>query len=681
MTKYILTLSLAAFLALPVTAQTDKEVTLSEVEVTAARTTTTTNGLRIVPTDWQKEHSATTYSLLQKLSLHSIRIDEALMSIEAINPQEKVQIRINDVVPTRADLLKLDPKEIKNIDFIDNPGVRYGSDISYVVSIWTRRGSQGYTIGSTLANSVTAYRGDNSVYGSYISGKSEWGWSYEMGYSDLKGYRTAENASYALDNGDICRISRNDNSGRQSKYSNNLKLTYTLSAENKYTLYLTAALDHANSPHKDNERLISEENNEFIATKKATSHSLSPVFDFYYNVHLGERQSLTSSLNATSIRTQTNDSYDEGGLYNYHVAGKTRSLRAEAIYENRLKPFTLSLGANYFVKHTINEYSNDINADIRFLRHNVYFFAQIGGYAGKWSYNAGMGGNYLSYRQAETRWNRLFWRPKATLAYAPTDRIQLKYTYEMLPYTSTIATVNDVMIKVNSREWKRGNPELSSYYRQEHELSVSYSTQRLQASLTAFYRVNRHPNMGYYERQADNTYVYRQKNMGKCNVFSTMAQLSADIVPQKLTTFIYGGIYRFFNYSDYYTHLYTSFNGGASIQAYLGRWTLEAYADNGWRFMEGENKGYSGYSVYLSASYKVGRCTVSGHLQHPLSGTATVEKNEIINEMVRKSTATTSTNQANLLTVSVTWRLSKGKKTASTKRPATRKDTDSGILR
>ena len=51
-----------------------------------------------------------------------------------------------------------------------------------------------------------------------------------------------------------------------------------------------------------------------------------------------------------------------------------------------------------------------------------------------------------------------------------------------------------------------------------------------------------------------------------------------------------GGIYRFFNYSEDYTHTYTSFNGGCSLQAYLGRWTLGAYADNGWNFMEGEHR-------------------------------------------------------------------------------------------
>ena len=38
------------------------------------------------------------------------------------------------------------------------------------------------------------------------------------------------------------------------------------------------------------------------------------------------------------------------------VKGKTASLLSEIIYENRLKPFTLSVGLAYTYKHTMNNY-------------------------------------------------------------------------------------------------------------------------------------------------------------------------------------------------------------------------------------------------------------------------------------------------------------------------------------
>ena len=36
---------------------------------------------------------------------------------------------------------------------------------------------------------------------------------------------------------------------------------------------------------------------------------------------------------------------------------------------------------------------------------------------------------------------------------------------------------------------------------------------------------------------------------------------------------------------------------GCSLQAYLGRWTLGAYADNGWNFIEGEHRGHQALAI------------------------------------------------------------------------------------
>lgn len=666
---------------IPVGAQEEKEIKLDEVEVTAARTTTTPEGLKIVPTDWQKNHSASAYGLLQRQALHGIRIDEVQMSIQTINPQESVQIRINDIVASKTEVLKISPKDVKSIDFIDNPSLRYGEGINYVINITTRRGAQGYTVGANANNTLTSRRGNNSVFGSYINGKSELGLSYSQKYSTLKDNKTAETASYLLNSGDWYGVSRTDRDSRTTQYGNDVQLTYNLSAEKRYTLYLSAALGHANTPTNYAERLISDENGDFIANNSSLSHSLSPTFDLYYNVRLNPKNSLTANVNATLIRTKMTNSNDEGGLYTYDVSGRARSLRAEVIYESRMKPFTLSVGGNYYVKHTANDYLGDVNAGIRFMRQDAYLFAQVNGRLGKTTYLAGVGGSYQTYRQAARHWTYWTCRPKATIGYAFTNNLSAKYTYELLPYTSAIASVNDTQVKVNAMEWQKGNPDLKGYRRQEHDLSLSFTKQRFFASLIAHYRINRHPNMQYYQRTADNSYVSSQKNMGKVNMLYTMAQVSYTWIPEKLTTFVYGGVYRFFNYAETYRHRYTSFNGGASIQAYLGRWTLGAYADNGWNYMECERESHNGYNASLSAAYKVGNFTAAVYWAQPLDHKTRQSKTKLLSEMVRKTTTVTSSDYGNSVIISLTWRLSKGKKATSGKKPTTYKDTDSGILK
>ena len=62
----------------------EKTVTLDEVTVKGARTIQKVDGQWIYPTKQQIENSANGYSLLAKLTLPHIRVDEAMNSITAL---------------------------------------------------------------------------------------------------------------------------------------------------------------------------------------------------------------------------------------------------------------------------------------------------------------------------------------------------------------------------------------------------------------------------------------------------------------------------------------------------------------------------------------------------------------------------------------------------------------------
>ena len=74
----------------------EKDVTLDEVTVKAARVVQQVDRMRIYPSKQQIESSANGYSLLAKLTLPHIRVDEAMSSITALTNLGNVQVRIND---------------------------------------------------------------------------------------------------------------------------------------------------------------------------------------------------------------------------------------------------------------------------------------------------------------------------------------------------------------------------------------------------------------------------------------------------------------------------------------------------------------------------------------------------------------------------------------------------------
>lgn len=102
----------------------EKVVELGEVTVEHARVVEKADGKLIIPSLSQRNSTTNGYDLLSKLNLPRIRVDEVMRTVTALGNEGAVQIRINGIVATKEDLIGLSPKLVKNIDFIDNPGVR-----------------------------------------------------------------------------------------------------------------------------------------------------------------------------------------------------------------------------------------------------------------------------------------------------------------------------------------------------------------------------------------------------------------------------------------------------------------------------------------------------------------------------------------------------------------------------
>ena len=159
--------------------------------------------------------------------------------------------------------------------------------------------------------------------------------------------------------------------------------------------------------------------------------------------------------------------------------GRTYSLLSEAIYENRLKPFTLSAGLNYSQKYTNNEYTGDVSSVTPMHHNRVYLFSEIKGTWGKLRYSAGIGGSYLHYRQQAHSYDYWSFCPKAALSYNFTHSLQLSYNFQLNERTSRVAMISDAAIRTNRMEWTVGSPDLKPNRETYHTLRLSYNDSRL----------------------------------------------------------------------------------------------------------------------------------------------------------------------------------------------------------
>lgn len=659
----------------------DKSITLDEVTVRASKVVNKPDGMVIYPTDSQRQASTNGYSFLEKLTLPNLRVDNINHTISAIDNRGGVQLRINGIIVDKPEMTALDPKDILRIDFIDKPGVRYGESLAYVINIITRRNDSGYSIGTDITSAITTIQGDGMVYGKWNKGKSEWSVSYDINGGKSKGSNILQNANYTLTDGSIYTIERNDVETLRKYISHNAKLTYNW-ADSTATVFQTSLSGALNkTPDNYSIKEIIDGNHSYKATSRDGSKDLSPVLDIYFFRQLTPKQSIIANAVGTFISTKTNSFYDEGTPYIYNVDGKSASLLSEMIYENRLKPFTLSTGLNYRYKHTRNDYTGDATARTRMNDNKLYAFGEIKGSIKQFQYSLGTGVSYIHYTQNEHTYNFWTYRPKLTLTYNPSNELQMSYTFQMQERTSRIAMTSDAAIRANSMEWTVGNPDLKPSRDMEHRLLISYNTNRLQSFIEGYYKQCRRPNMAHYERTDDNRFIYTQINQKEIDVLDITAYAGYWLLPEKLQVAANGGMYRCFNFGYDYTHCYTSWFYVGSITAYLGKFYLRGYIDNGTRFLEGESKGYNGAYSALQASYNLKNWQFSLTWANPLCSNYKSFENELLNRNLYKHSIGYSKDSGNCISLNIVWRLSGGRNHQSAEKRINLKDTDNGIIK
>ena len=656
------------FLALPIGAQNEKEngekaksVVMKEVTVEAARVTKKVDGLLIIPSAAQREASTDGYSLLAKLSLPRLRVDEVMRTVTPLMNDGSVQIRLNGTLASKEDLLSLDPKLVKNIDFIDNPGVRYGEGIGYVIDIQTRRNTTGYVLGADLSNAVTTLNGDNTLYAKYNHKNSELALTFTSLYKDQRGFRSSETADYTLNNGSHYLVSRNQTDGRSRRFGNQFEIKYSLADSATYVFQANLSVGGNNTPGNYADFVYRDGTIEKSFRTINVSSDFSPTLDLYFFHQLGKHQSVTANVVGSSIYTDKRGYNGEEGDYAYEVNGRTWSLESEAIYENKLKPFTLSAGLEHSVSFTNNEYTGDVSALNKMRRGELYLFSEVKGRWKRIGYSAGVGLANKTYSQENYSFNYWTFRPKLTLNYEILTGLNARYTFETYRRVSSYAMVSDAKIRENSREWKVGNPNLQPSRVIKNIFDISYNGSRVSCGANIEYRRDLGSNMSVYERTPADEFLYSQQNIGNIMMFVVQNYVRYDVVPECLSVTLFGGINRFFNISSLYRHHLTSYNYGGNVQAYLGRWTLTGYADNGWKYVEGEHEGRNGAAIYFGVSYRWSRCSLSLFMQHPFQQHPVIQRGKVLNENLYKTYSYRSRDLGNMITLKFSWKLSRGK--------------------
>ena len=669
-------------------AQTDfpnDSVQLEEVVIKGARVVNHTDGKLIFPSEEMTNSASSGYTLLKMLPLPNVKVDDINETVSAANSlMGNVQVRINDVEATTADIQSMQPKEVEKVELIDRPGVRYGENVGIVLNIITRKVTSGYVVGAsgTLVPKADMVKGN--AYTKNNSGNNELSLNYSGYYRHSNGMNEVEHAEYLMADNKYSKVERNTNDiiNRNTMHDIQARYSWINADGSAFLTTLSTSIDNNPRDFRKTDVAYSDGRNT-SETIDNSEKTVSPLLDLYFKTQLGKSQSLIA--NATGSYTHTDYAYlfiTDDKSFGYNTLGKTWSLKSEAMYENRMKPFTLSAGLRYAQKYIDNDYSGDATLVSQIHSSNIYAFSQIQGSLWKIGYMVGLGLSREYYRQGETMYDRVWLRPKLNLSLPLSQHIRLNYTLTSAPASSKLQNMSGMSIITNGMEYSEGNPELIMARRDDHTLTLSYQSPRLYTQLMTFFRHNAHPAMQHVYRTEDNRFVKTFLEGRRIDLLMLQSYTNYDIIPQHLNAYVSAEMLNIWNDGQNYSHRLTSFNFNIGLTAWLGNWTIMATMDNGYHFMENEYESRNIFSDFVSVSYKYKNITAGLFCQNMFKRNAKIEEVENHNRLAHKLLIAHNHNTSSAIGIKLTWKLSEGRNFKGIDRDTNSlKDTETGVAK
>ena len=199
-----------------------------------------------------------------------------------------VQLRINDIVASTAQVQALRPDEVLRVEYIDNPGVRYAdTEVEAVINYIVRRAESGISGGVSFTNAVTTGFGDDNVYIRATHKLSQFGLNYYLSYRDYDDRKVDEEQMFSFTEAKERRRELIGISTPFSYQDHSIEASYNLTKPEKYIFNAVFTENIYNSPHGDYGQLIKEtEQKDLYNYTRSEYNYHSPSLDLYYKKFL-----------------------------------------------------------------------------------------------------------------------------------------------------------------------------------------------------------------------------------------------------------------------------------------------------------------------------------------------------------------------------------------------------------
>ena len=409
--------------------------------------------------------------LLNNLMIPALTVSDALGSIQVAG--QSVQVRINGRESTIDQVRALLPETIKRVEWIDNPGLRYGG-ATHVLNFITANPTTG---GSLMTKAQPAL---NVAWGFYMAdakfnvGRSQW----EVGgyYKLTNKIKTHRDYTETFTYNDGTSITRDETSlgGSLDNSMADIWSSYNYIKPDTTVFMVELGLHHNINERWTYNGLLSlnNGNDDILLDDTKGADGSTPSLSIYWQQNFAHKQMLVVSLNSSfyfghsfsDYIEQIQDATSHLTDIRTNIKDRNQAYAIEADYIKNWRNSRFTVGTTYTANRNRSQYENLGDNIFHQRQDKIYLFAEYFQRIGKWTATAGMGVQYTNFMFNETNQGNHSWspRPQATIAYSLNQNHNFMLNFTSWQSTPSLSETNVVPQQLDGFQWRAGNQNLKT---------------------------------------------------------------------------------------------------------------------------------------------------------------------------------------------------------------------------
>lgn len=658
-------------------------ILLNDITVTANPVIQKPDRQIIFPTKMQLSASTNGITLLRNLHLARVVVNPVDNTIK-LPGGENVQLRINGVEVTQAEIIALKPTDVIKINYHDNPGLRYGN-AGAVIDYIIKRKEFGGSVSANLSNGISNIGyGENNFSAKYNYLKSEFSTTVYWGRRDLKWTRENFEQFNFIDK----TLNRSEiGNPTKVKYDDlNFSINYNLQNSDNHLFNIRFRNNHNNTPNSFSDRIstIYQNDNTLSVLDKTSSEVNIPSIDVYYQAKLKKDQQIIFNIVGTYLNTKNERTYQEKiqdeltmDIYS-NINGKKHSLISEGIYEKNFSKGKLSTGIKHTQSHLENKYTGNAQENISMNTSDTYIYAEYSSSIKKLDYTLGLGGMRRYNSQNERKNEEYTFRPNLKISYNLKENLFLRYNGYISAYTPSLSELNNISQAIDSFQIRRGHPNLKTVRYFSNDLSISWYKEKIAIDFFARYSYDHKPVMEnvYLENEKFIRTTENHKSFHRINLQTSIQILPyKEYIAIKLTPFMN----RYISNGNDYNHTHTNFGLRGSLMGMYKNWTLVADMNTSYHTLWGETVTKEEKFHSINIGYNKEKWSLTAGMLNPFTKRyeLEIENKSTLAPYLQKAY---STKLSPLFIMNFTLNLDFGRSYNSKGKRINNEDSESGIL-